>query len=94
MVLSITGIIINVVMVIIIIIIIIFGVMYNGELHTCETKQSNFCYNIQCPCDSSPGTGRLPPPCFGYAKMPAQNEGQWFCSSAPLTLVDNSGNPV
>jgi hypothetical protein len=93
MVVSITGIVINIVMVIIIISLIIVGVMFNRDLHTCETQQSTFCYTIQCPCDSPPNT-QGPPPCFGYAKMPAGNPGQWYCSNAPLTVVDDSGNIV
>lgn len=90
---SITGIIINVIMVIIIIIIVIYGVMFNRELSICETQQSPFCYSIQCPCDLQPD-GKQPAPCFGYAKMPAANPGQWLCSSAPSTVVDNNGKPV
>lgn len=86
---SVTGIIINLLMVIIIIIIVIFGVMFNSELQNCENKQSPFCYTIQCPCDSqSQG------PCFGYAKLPGENPGQWYCSDAALTLVDNNGNII
>ena len=91
--LSVTGIVINVIMVIIILVILIFGIMYNSALSTCETKQSKFCYNIQCPCDTSL-SGTLPPPCSGYAKMPGPNPGQWYCSNAPLTLVDNNGHVI
>jgi hypothetical protein len=90
---SITGIIINAIMVIIIIVLLVFGFMFNRELHACETKQSPFCYTIQCPCDSTT-TGRPPPPCFGYAKMQAERPGQWYCSNAPLTAVDDNGNIV
>lgn len=90
---SVTGIIINVIMVIIIIVLVVLGVMYSNELKACETKQSPFCYTIQCPCDTPSGSNPSPP-CFGYAKMPAEKPGQWYCSNAPLTAVDNNGNIV
>ena len=86
---SVTGIVINAIMLIIIIILLIVGFTLNGELHTCETKQSPFCYTIHCPCDDPNA-----PPCFGYTKMPAENPGQWYCSNAPLTIVDDNGNIV
>ena len=89
MVISITGIIINVVILIIILVVIILGLRYNSELKMCETKQSTFCYSIQCPCDVQSS-----PPCFGYAKRPTSTPGQWNCSNAPLSTVDNNGNIV
>lgn len=92
---SATGIIINIFMVIIILVLVGLGLRYSNELHICETKQSTFCYTIQCPCDNPGGTpSNNPPPCFGYAKMPAETPGQWYCSNAPLTLVDDNGNLV
>lgn len=90
---SVPGIIIDVLMAILIIIVIIIGVSYNGQLKECETKQSTFCHTIQCPCDSTPSS-KAQGPCFGYAKQPAGKPGQWYCSNAPLTAVDDSGNPV
>lgn len=90
---SVTGIVINVIMVIIIIFLVIIGFMFNNVLTTCETKQSPFCYIIQCPCDNLPNNQQSPP-CFGYAKMPAGTPGQWYCSNAPLTIVDNNGNII
>lgn len=89
MTISITGVIINIVMIIIIIIIIVAGVTYNRDLKDCENKQSPFCYTIQCPCDTQQDA-----PCFGYAKMPAQKTGQWYCSNAVNSIVDNNGNVV
>lgn len=86
---SITGIVINVIMVLIIIALVIAGFIYNQDLQICENKQSPFCYTIQCPCDQQSQA-----PCFGYAKMPASQPGQWYCSNAPLTAVDNNGNIV
>lgn len=86
---SIAGIIVNVIMVIIIIVLIIYGLNYNGDLYNCENRQSTFCYTIQCPGDSQ-NVG----PCFGYAKMPGDNPNQWYCSNAPLTLVDSNGNQI
>lgn len=80
-------------MVFVIIIIIVTGVVYNGQLNICENKQSTFCHTIQCPCDT-PLNGKGQPPCFGYAKMPAEKPGQWYCSNSPLTAVDNNGNVV
>lgn len=93
------GIIINVVMIVIIIFIIIYGIVFPAtELETCETKQSRFCYTIQCPCDITNPQSNTPeqnsqPPCFGYAKMPSE-DGNWYCSSAPYTKVDNAGNII
>lgn len=91
MVISITGIVINVIVLILIIGLIITGIMFNNVLHECETEQSTFCYTIQCPCDSPQQNN---PPCFGYAKRPGKKEGQWYCSNAPLTAVDNNGNII
>lgn len=75
-------------MVIIIAIIGIFGMVFYNELKICETKPSPLCYTIHCPCDNSTA------PCFGYAKMKAEKEGQWYCSNAPLTAVDSNGNII
>lgn len=86
---NVTGIVINIIMAIIIILIALYGVMLNSALRTCETKQSPFCYTINCPCDNQTNG-----PCLGYAKMPAGPPDQWYCSSAPLSIVDNNGNPV
>jgi hypothetical protein len=88
---SITGIIINVIMLIIIVFLVVIGFMFNNQLTICETKQSTFCYTIQCPCDIP---NQNNPPCFGYAKMPAETPGQWYCSNAPLSIVDNNGNLI
>lgn len=93
MVVSVTGIVINVIMVLVIISLIVVGLNFSTELNTCETKESQFCYTIHCPCDAAPGT-QPGPPCFGYTKMPAGNAGQWYCSNAPLTVVDDNGNVV
>ena len=84
---SIAGIIINIIMLLIIIGLIITGVVFNGEAKTCENSQSPFCYTITCPCDNT-----TQGPCFGYAKSPGPQSGQWYCSNAPLTLVDDDGN--
>lgn len=86
---SVTGIIINVIMLIVIVVLIVLAFMFNSELQVCEKEQSPFCYTIQCPCDA-----QSQPPCFGYAKMPAGNPGQWRCSNAPLSIVDGNGNLV
>lgn len=86
---SVTGIVINIIMVILIAITAIFGFSYNSELRTCETKQSTFCHVIQCQCDDQSQA-----PCFGYAKQPAEKEGQWYCSNAPRTAVDDNGKIV
>jgi hypothetical protein len=89
---SVTGIVINVVILAIIIGLIVVGLMFNTTLRECENEQSPYCYTIQCPCDVSNGTGQAP--CFGYAKRPGPENDQWYCSNAPLTLVDANGNPV
>lgn len=86
---SVAGIIVNVILLLIIIVLVIMGVMYNNNLHHCETQPSTFCYTIHCPCD-----GDAPPaPCFGYAKRSA-GSGKWYCSNAPLTIVDDQGKAV
>ena len=89
MAISIAGIIINAIMLVIIVILIILGVVFNSELNICQTEQSTFCYVVQCPCDS-----QSQPPCFGYAKRPGKQPGQWYCSNAPITAVDNDGNII
>ena len=89
MVVSVAGIIVNIIMLLIIVAIIVIGIIYNNDLKMCENKQSPFCYTIQCPCDTQQEA-----PCFGYAKMPAEVSGQWYCSDAPLTAVDNNGTRV
>lgn len=92
------GIIINVIMIVIIICIVIYGIIIpSNELTLCETEQSVFCYTIQCPCDITNDNLYVPtdnsePPCFGYAKMPADDQGNWYCSSAPRTKIDSKGN--
>ena len=85
---SIVGVLVNIVMVVIIIIILLFGYIRNAELKVCETQQSTYCFTILCPCD-----GPNDAPCFGYAKMPAEG-GNFYCSSAPQSLVDAKGAPV
>jgi hypothetical protein len=76
-------------MLIIISVIVVFGFSYKNELTICETKQSPFCYQIKCPCQTDDDT-----PCGGYAKMPGDNPGQWYCSNAPNTLVDDNGKII
>lgn len=88
----ITGIVINIILIVIIIGLIVVGLMFNATLSECENEQSPYCYTIQCPCDATNGTAQAP--CFGYAKRPGPENGQWLCSNAPLTVVDNNGNPV
>jgi hypothetical protein len=93
----IAGVIINVIMIVIIILIAIYGILFPmTELEQCETKQSRFCYSIQCPSDVVNPAYNDPqqnsqPPCYGYAKMPS-GDGNWYCSSAPFTKIDNNGN--
>ena len=87
---SVLGLMVNFIMLIIIAIILVAGFTYNRELTTCETKESPYCYIVQCPCDvDSSGQGEAP--CFGYTKTPGAKPGTWYCSGAPLTLVDNNG---
>lgn len=92
---SVTGVIINLIMLVFIIILVIFGVSYQKALSICENNQSSFCYSIQCPCDATnPQIQGNAPPCFGYAKRPGKNPGQWYCSNAPTQLVDNDGSQI
>ena len=84
---SVIGLIINGIMFLIILALIITGLVYNGQLQECETKQSPYCYTMQCPCDDE-----TQGPCFGYTKMPAGKPGQWYCSNAPLTIVNTDGS--
>lgn len=92
MAISVAGILINIIMFIIIVVTAIIGSIYVGDLNICENKQSPYCYTIQCPCDTPNGV--VQPPCFGYTKRPASKSGQWYCSNAPLTTVDNAGNII
>ncbi len=85
---SIPGIIINVIMLIILILIIIWAVSSNRGLQLCENEASPFCLTVQCPCDNASN-----PPCYGYSFRVDAN-GTYYCSSAPDTPVDASGNPV
>lgn len=87
--LSIAGIAINVFMILIILALLIAGIVYNNDLKQCESNQSPFCYNIQCPCDDQTSG-----PCFGFASMPGPQPGQFYCSNTYLTAVDSNGNPV
>ena len=91
---SVIGVILNIIMVISTIILIIMGLAWNAELKICETKQSSYCYTINCPCDSP---NELP--CKGYAKMPGPKPGQWYCFNHPMgnnntVLVDDNGNTI
>lgn len=85
---NVTGIIINGIMLLLILALLIAGIVYNSDLRTCESNQSTFCYNIQCPCDDKNG------PCFGFAYRPGPKEGQYYCSNAPMSLVDSSGKII
>jgi len=93
MVVSVTGIVINSIMLLIILFLLVLGLNYQSLLHACQTTQSPFCYLIHCPCDVPPGT-KPQAPCFGYAKKPAGNPGEWNCSNAPFTVVNNNGDIV
>lgn len=81
-----SGIIINVIMIIAIIVVLVIGMIYNNDYYKCYTNQSQYCYTIICPCDDTSGNA-----CKGYSKMPGPKSGTWYCSDAPLTLVDNDG---
>lgn len=86
---SITGIIINVVLLILIILVAIAGISFNKSLSDCESNQSLHCYQIVCPCDDG-NAG----PCFGYAVKDGPRPGEFYCSSAPFTLVNQQGIPI
>jgi hypothetical protein len=86
---SIPGIAINVVMVLVLVILGILALVYRRDLTKCEGEQSPFCYRVTCPCDST-STG----PCFGYTHRSGPTEGTYYCSNAPLVLVDANGNQV
>jgi hypothetical protein len=62
------------------------------DLNNCIKNQSPLCYNISCPCDNTdPDSPSLP--CKGYSKK-KYADGQWICSNAPRTVVDNTGKKV
>lgn len=82
------GVTLNIIMFIVLVIIIGFGISYQVALNSCENTQSPFCYTISCPCDDTSAG-----PCFGYAKKPSGN-GNWYCSNAPSTEVNNFGRNV
>lgn len=83
------GILINAAMVLLIVVFAVIAIMLNSSLQTCEREQSPYCYTIQCPCDDASKS-----PCRGYALRPGPKPDTWYCSDAPLTLVDSSGNPA
>lgn len=81
MVISIAGVIINVIMVLIIIGLVITGIVHNSDLNRCKTQQSAFCYAIQCPCDNKDEG-----PCFGYAFRPGEKDNEFYCSNSPSSI--------
>jgi hypothetical protein len=85
---SYVGITLIVIMLIVIILLVITGFSYRTELTQCQTQQNSSCFQIHCPCDNNTG------PCLGYTKRPGPVTGQWYCSNAPLTLVDNNGKQI
>lgn len=82
-----------VLMLAVIITIIVAALGYRAEFNLCKTKQSPMCYQMRCPCDSTVQTG-YQAPCFGYAKMPGPSSGQWYCSNAVKTLVNDQGEQI
>ena len=90
---SYAGIIMNVLMLIIIIVLVISAISFRSEFNQCKTQQNASCYQIRCPCDND-ASGNYVAPCFGYAKMPGPQSGQWYCSNAPLAPVDINGNQI
>jgi hypothetical protein len=84
--------ILNLIVVVFIVMMVIFIVSANETLKECQNNQSNYCYSIQCPSES---TSTLP--CRGYAQRsgPITNGNPTFyCSYAPSTLVDQNGNAI
>jgi len=89
---NIAGLIINIIMLLLIITLVILGVIYNNQLNVCIKNQSPLCYNISCPCDNTDSDSPSLP-CKGYSKK-KYADGQWICSNAPRTVVDNTGKKV
>lgn len=93
---SVTGILMNVMMLILIIIVLFLGLGAQTNLNNCLNTESPFCFSVQCPCDPrDPDNPALfTAPCFGYASRPGPREGTFYCSSAPNQLVNSDGNPT
>lgn len=86
---NITAIVVIVVLVIIIVIMIVYALRFRSERQACEGTESPYCLSINCPCDNNK-TG----PCFGYASRPGPSTGTFYCSNAPGSLVNASGQAV
>lgn len=86
---SITGIVMNILILIMIILVVIWGISVQRDLGTCLSEESQFCLNVMCPCDQNQEVG----PCFGMAFRPGPREGTFYCSGSN-TLVDTRGRPV
>lgn len=85
---SVAGIIIDVAALLLLAFFVLLYFAYDRDLTRCKEMPSTFCYTISCPCDD-PKQG----PCFGYAKRPS-GDGNWYCSSAPYTKVNDDGKKV
>lgn len=92
---NIAGLIINIIMLLFIITLVILGVIYDGQLNNCIKNQSPLCYSVSCPCDSTDTASDdyKNSPCKGNSKK-KYADGQWICSNAPRTVVDNKGKKV
>lgn len=80
---------INFFLLIVILVLFLLAMNVRSTLNSCQTKESPWCYSIQCPGDdSSQG------PCFGYAQRTGSQPNSFNCSSASSTDVDKDGNPL
>lgn len=85
-------IVLDLIMVVLIVLVGIFIFYANGTLKDCQNNQSNYCYTIQCPNQTTTSL-----PCKGYAQRPGpvtNGNPTYYCSYAPYTLVDQNGNAI
>lgn len=87
--LNVTAIIIIIALLIIIAIMLVYIFRFRGEITTCQSTESPYCLVIGCPCNTASAG-----PCFGYAQRNGPTTGTFYCSNAPLTLVNSSGAAV
>lgn len=85
---SITGIIMNVLMLILITIVILYGVGVNRDLQNCLSNESDNCFTMICPCDE-----KELGPCNGLAYRDGDRPDTFYCSGSS-TLVGSNGRPV
>lgn len=90
---SITGIIMNILLVIMILLVLFYGIGSQRDLNNCLSRESPYCLSITCPCDFEPDGETYSAPCYGNAFRPGPSLNTFYCSGSN-TLVDEKGNII